>query len=194
MLTRFLACLLFPAILLAGCTMYPLGIPEDQWQRMTPAQQQEARMEQARQDEAVRERHARRQLLLLEEQQRERSEREQRLRQAIPGDVLQCTLNDVQINLGKKKWRAANPVAVELLQGESLEVLLQRSDKNYQQRTAWISFDRLSVSLCDGYRSDCAVLAATGRELQRGSQAMVHTGIVRGRLKCQYPPQFWHPG
>lgn len=177
-----------------GCTTYPLGIPEDQWLRMTSAQQHEARLEQARQDEAARQRYELRQQQLLAAQQRERDQREQRLRQAVPGDVVQCTLDQVMINLGKKKWRAANPLAVELLQGESLELVFERSDKTHQRRSATISFDRISVRLCNEHRADCAHLVATGRELQHGREVAVNTKSLRARLKCQYPPQFWHPG
>ncbi len=191
---RHFAGALLAVFVLAGCTIYPLGIPQDQWQRMTPEQQHEARMEQARQDEAARERYELRQQQLLEVRQRERDEREQRLRQAVPGDVVQCRLDRVQIKLGKKKWRPANPLAVELLQGEILGLVLERTDKIHQRRPATISFDRLSVSLCDAHRSDCAQLVATGRELQRGREMAVSTKTVRARLKCQYPPQFWHPG
>lgn len=191
---RHLGTALLAAFVLGGCTIYPLGIPEDQWQRMTPEQQHEARMEQARQDEAARERYQLRQQQLLEAQQRERDEREQRLRQAVPGDVVQCRLDGVQIKLGKKKWRAANPLAVELLQGETLVLVFERSDKTHQRRPATISFDRLSVSLCDAQRSDCTQLVATGRELQRGREVGVSTKTLQARLKCQYPPQFWHPG
>lgn len=190
---RQLAGALLTAFVLGGCTIYPLGIPEDQWQRMTPEQQHEARMEQARQDEAARERYELRQQQLLEAQQREHDERKQRLRQAVPGDVLQCRLDQVQINLGKKKWRTANPLAVELLQGETRDLLLERSDKTYQRRSATISFDRLTVRLCNVNRSDCAQLVATGRELQRGREVAVSNKTLRARLKCQYPPQFWHP-
>lgn len=181
-------------LVLSGCTLYPLGIPEDQWLRMTPEQQHEARMEQARQDEAARVRYEARLQRQHEQEQKERSEREQRLRQAVPGDVLQCTLDGIQINLRKNKWRAANPVAVELLQGESMDIVLERSDKSYQQRAARIRFERLSVQWCDGGGRDCAVLAATGRELQRGKQLKLDNRWLRGVLKCQYPPQFWHPG
>lgn len=191
---RHFAGALLAVFVLAGCTIYPLGIPEDQWQRMTPEQQHEARMEQARQDEAARERYELRQQQLLEAQQRERDEREQRLRRAIPGDVVQCRLDRMQIKLGKKKWRAANPLAVELLQGETLDLTFERTDKTYQSRRATISFDRLSISLCNVHRSDCAQLVATGRELQRGREMTVNTNLLQGRLKCQYPPQFWHPG
>lgn len=189
---RRLLSILLP-VWLAGCSFYPLGIPEDQWLLMTPEQQHEARMEQARQDEAARERREQRLLLQQEQLRRQQGERDLRLRQASEGDVLQCVLDDVQINLGKNKWRNANPAAVELLQGEQRELVLERTDRRHQRLRMQIGFDRLSVELCSVQGSDCRVLAATGREWQRGKSHAISSGSLRARLTCQYPPRFWHP-
>lgn len=41
------AILMFAILLLAGCAHYPLGMPEEEWHRLTPQQQLDARKEQA---------------------------------------------------------------------------------------------------------------------------------------------------
>lgn len=189
---RWLQLLVLP-VLLSGCSLYPLGIPEDQWLLMTPEQQQEARMEQARQDEAARVRREQRWQLQQAQQHLQQAEREQRVRQAREGDVLQCVLEEVSIKLGKNKWRHANPAAIELLLGEQRELMLERTGRRHQRQRVQLRFAPLSVELCDEQGSDCRVLAATGREWQRGKSHAIQSDRLRARLTCQYPPRFWHP-
>lgn len=180
------------SVLLVGCSLHPLGIPQDQWQSMTPEQQQEARMEQARQNEAARQR---RHQLEMQQQARQTEldlEREGRLRRAEPGDVLHCTLEAPEANWSRNKWRSAQPLAIELLQGESREVSIRRAGKSNQQRKLLVSFQGLTVSVCSA-REDCAVMVATGGEFQRGKQTSIRTGALKAELRCQYPPRFWRP-
>ncbi|MBS7326601.1 MAG: hypothetical protein KIG85_08340 [Thiopseudomonas sp.] len=181
------------SVLLSGCSFYPLGIPKDQWLLMSPQQQHEARMEQARQDEAARVRREQYQQAQLAQQQQQEEQRALRLRQAQAGDVMQCVLEDVQVNQGKNKWRNANSVAIELLQGEQRELQLERTDRRHQRQRLQIRFNQLSIELCSGQGADCRVLVATGREWQRGKRHAVNTARMRGQLTCQYPPRFWHP-
>lgn len=179
-------------LLLSGCSLHPLGLSDNQWDRMTPEQQAQAHREQARLDEAARERRERRQQQAAREHS---AEHMRRLRQAVPGDVLQCVLNDVQIRTGKNSWRAAHPAGTELLQGESKKLIFKRSDNlGYPYRALRIAYEQGSVQACDRSFSHCRVLKATPAELQRGKQVYLDVGTVRAHLKCQYPPQFWHPG
>lgn len=179
---------LLMAVCLTGCTFYPLGISEQQWQVMTQEQRHQAYLEQAQLDEAERERRAqlRQAQLVLEEQQLR--EREQRLQQAVPGDVLQCVLDRVEVDFGKNKWRPANSLAVELLQGEEQTLELERADKNYQRRSLTARYEPLRLRLCD--RDGCASLAGTSREFQRGKRQQIQGRSFRAVVKCQYPPHY----
>lgn len=181
-------------LLVSGCSLHPLDLSGNQWERMTPEQQAQAYQEQARLDETVRARREQRKQLQTSSKEYNQ-EQKRRLRQAVPGDVLQCVLNDVQIKTGKNHWRAAHPAGAELLQGESRKLILKRSDHiSYPYRALRILFEQGSVQACDRSGSHCSVLSATAKELQRGKQVYVDVSTVRARLKCQYPPQFWHPG
>lgn len=108
-----------------------------------------------------------------------------------PERLLHCSLNQIQMDMGARRWRNANPAAVELLQNESREIWLVRSDKPHQRRLVRLDFVASGLRLCDGGGRDCASLPATDRDLQRGRQQAVGIRKVRAMLKCQYPPRFW---
>lgn len=171
---------------LVGCSFHPLGIDDAQWQQMTVEQRQQAYMEQAKLDEAAREHRA----AQLQEQMRLQEQalqlRQQQLEQAGPGDLVQCTLEKAQADYGKNKWRAAQPLAVEMLKGDVLQSDLERVKRSYQRIAVRLSFDGMRVQLCDNYNS-CASMVATSGELRRGKRSQVSTRKVRGRLFCQYP-------
>lgn len=172
--------------LVAGCTFHPLGIADTQWQQMTVEQRQQAYMEQAKLDEAARERRAAQQQEQLRLQEQTLQLRQQQLEQAGPGDLVQCTLENAQGDYGKNKWRAAQPLAVEMLKGDVVQSDLERVERAYQRIAVQLSFDGMRVQLCDNYNS-CASMVATRGELRRGKRSQISTRKVRGRLFCQYP-------
>lgn len=193
-MTHRLHYLLPLVVLLSGCSLVPMGVSVDQWASMSPAQQEQARREHARQDEALRKRREQRQSQPGVSSREHSHEQAQRLRQAVPGDVLHCVLNRVKIKTRRDTWRAAHSAGIELLQGESQKLILKRSNNTgYPHRTLRILFEQDSLLVCDRSALHCNRLTASPGELQRGKQGQLDTGTVRAQLKCQYPPQFWHP-
>ncbi len=176
--------MLLMAVLASACSYYPLGISEQQWQAMTADQRHEAYMEQSRQNDAERERMLRLQQTQLVLQEQQRRERELQLEQAGPGQVLQCVLDQVEADFGKNKWRKANPVALELLQGEQQALVLERADKNHQQLVLRARFEPMQLRLCD--RNSCASVVGTRTDFQRGRWQPVTAKTFKAVVKCQY--------
>lgn len=180
---------LVPGLLLAvlaGCSFHPLGIDDAQWQSMSVEQRQQAYLEQARLDEAARERRALQHQEYMRQQEQALQLREQQLAQAGPGDLLECTLEQAQGDYGKNKWRAAQPLGLEILRGEVVQTELERLDRSYQRIALQMTFDGMRVQLCDN-RNSCASMVATSGEFKRGKGALVNTNKLRGRLFCQFP-------
>src|SRR5690554_5204036 len=101
---------------LAGCaTRYPLDIPEAQWEAMTLAQQQQARVEQAALDRARAEQRAAEARARQEEAERARLALETRRQEAGRGERVQCVL-DGEFRSGSR-WVAMSPVGIDAVTG-----------------------------------------------------------------------------
>lgn len=180
--------ILASALLLTACaTTYPLGMSEDEWNRLNPAQQLDARQKQAAIDQAERERRAHAARLAAEEERRQQELHQARLRNAQPGEIVQCVLEDAEGYFGSE-WRAAEPTGFTVLRGFSEHVTIAQQDRQSRRVTAEARFDGAKVELCRPNRNECAVLAATQNQLQRGVQRTINLDrVVRGTLYCDTP-------
>lgn len=176
------------ALFLTACaTSYPLGMAEDEWNRLTPAQQLDAREKQAVIDQAERERRAEAARVAAEQERRQQERYQERLRNAAPGEVVQCVLQEAEGYFGGN-WRAAEPTGFTLLQGFNQDVSIARQDRQNRRLTAEARYDGAKVELCRPNRNECATLAATHNQLQRGVQVAVDLDrVVRGTLYCDTP-------
>lgn len=187
--------LLAAAVLLSACgPHYPLDIPEEQWVRMDPNAQQQARLKQAEVDQAqaqARQQEAR-------ARQAEAAARAAELSHARttagPGERVQCVLDRAELHYGGK-WRRAEPLGLDLVAGMPIEFELRLQDGNYRTRTGMARFDGMEVRLCPDHNRDrCARLVATQGELRRGKSRQVTShDFLRGRLHCELTIDPDHP-
>lgn len=174
-------------LLTACANNYPLGMSEDEWNRLTPAQQLDARQQQATIDQAERERRAQAARLAAEEERRQQELYQERLRNAQPGEIVQCVIENAEGYFGSE-WRAAEPTGFMVLRGFSEQVTLAQQDRPSRRVTAEARFDGAKVELCRPNRNECAVLPATQNQLQRGVQRTIALDrVVRGELYCDTP-------
>ncbi|WP_143142822.1 hypothetical protein [Marinospirillum alkaliphilum] len=180
--------LIFTTLLMVGCaTTHPLGIKDGDWQQMSQQQQHEARMQQARLDEIERQRRAdqaeaRRLQELAHQAELERIRQNPRF-----GDIIQCSVSNGQ-TYTSSDWHPAQPMAFELVRGETREVLFPRADRPTQQSRGTASFDGLTVKICRPVERDCSVMAGTESEYRRGkTQSIRSARLIRGELRCQFP-------
>ncbi|TVP88206.1 MAG: hypothetical protein EA348_11290 [Pseudomonadaceae bacterium] len=166
---------------------YPLGLSEEEWVRLSPEQQLDARSRQAEIDQAERARRAEAARLAAEQQRLEQQAREERLRNAAPGDLVQCVLDDAE-GYFAGDWRTASPVGFSLVLGYREVIAVAEQDRSSRQVLAHASFDGAQIELCRPHRNECARLAATQNQLQRGVSRHVQLDrVLRGRLYCDMP-------
>ncbi|MEM7441869.1 MAG: hypothetical protein AAF414_00930 [Pseudomonadota bacterium] len=123
---------LFALLLLAACIRYPLDMTEEEWLRLTPAQQQEARiadaeLRRAQAEQAAAEAAAR----ALEE----RNRLIEAYRNARPGDIVYCEIDPPENSYGRI---LIQPASVTLVDRESrrLQVLTESPRRT---ETVWLS-------------------------------------------------------
>ena len=185
---RYLFLLLCSALLLSGCmSSYPLGMSKEEWVRLSPDQQLDARSRQAEMDQAERVRRAEAARLAAEQQRLEQQAREERLRNAAPGDLVQCVLDDAE-GYFAGDWRTVTPTGFTLVRGYSEAITLSEQDRSSRQVQVHASFDGTQVELCRPHRNDCTRLAATQNQLQRGvSRPIQLDRVLRGHMYCDVP-------
>jgi len=119
---------------LAGCTTYPMGLTEKQWNALSPAEQAQYRAQQyaidAERRRVAEERYAQ---AVREAAERERLERERI--QAFHaagryGDVITVTIAEGQITFGGKR-HAYEPVSFDLVRGERRDVEFTQAGNPY---------------------------------------------------------------
>ncbi len=191
------------AILVSACgPRYPLGIPEDRWAQMSVAEQDEARMRQAEVDRARAE--ARRQEAKAREAEAaaRAAELAHARANAAPGERVQCILQPVEVSYGGR-WRAAEPLGLDLVAGLPVAFTLHDRDGPYRTRDGTARFNGMEIRLCRGTQeNDCGRFLATSGELRRGKTQTVRAeDFLRGRMRCElvatggrlYPRQMLHP-
>ncbi|SEP18820.1 hypothetical protein [Aquisalimonas asiatica] len=175
--------------LLAGCatTSHPLGMTEDEWARLSPEQQLDARQHQAELDQEERARRAEAARLAAEQERLEQDRREARLRDAGPGEVVHCVLQDAEGYLGGD-WRTAEPVGFAVLRGDTKVIDIPEIDRSTRRVQAEARYNGAQVELCRPNRNTCTTLAATPNQLQRGVERHIDLErVARGTLYCDTP-------
>lgn len=121
---------------------------------------------------------------------------------AAPGERVQCILQPVELSYGGK-WRAAEPLGLDLVAGLPIAFTLHDRDGHYRTRDGTARFNGMEIRLCrDSRENDCARFLATSGELRRGKAQSVHAeDFLRGRMHCElvatgshlYPRRPLHP-
>lgn len=187
--------LLLAATLACG-PRHPLGIPDEQWQRMTQEEQIQARTSQAELDRAIAEKRAAQARLRAAAAEARKAELEAMRQNAAFGDRVQCVLDKAQA-LVHREWHPINSMGVDLVRGfeESFTLEVASGRLARMPIEGFARFDGQSVTLCrfpaeDAFRKDyCARLVGTRRELQQGLHGFISAPeYLRGRLRCDLPP------
>lgn len=178
----------------AGCgARYPLNIPEEQWLLMTPQQQLDARTQQAALDQAAHERRAAEARAREAEALKQAAELEERRRNALYGERVQCVLDPAEAYL-RGRWDRVRPLAMDLVIGFDEDLDLRDLSGRSAGRLR-VGFDGQVVSLCSATSStqfsrDCAQMFTTRQQLQRGvSQSVEQDKLIRGQLYCDLVPE-----
>lgn len=183
---------------LCGCgPRHPLGIPDEQWQAMSPEQQFQARQQQADLDRAKAEQRAEEAKARVAEAEAKKAELERRRQDARYGERVQCVFSNGEVKL-RREWDRIHPVALDLVRGYEEEFRMEVASDRMRGFTTegYALFDGQTVYLCrmpyeDVYRQDdCVRVTATMREFQRGVEQYVSAAdFLRGRIRCDLPPE-----
>jgi len=178
--------LLASVLLLSACgPRYPLGIPEEQWTRMSVEQQNEARMQQAELDRARAEARRREAEARRAEAAARAAELEHARQTAAPGERVQCILQPAEIHYGGK-WRPAEPLGLDLVAGMPIAFEMRTQASRYRTVEGEAVFDGMEVRLCPRYGDECARFLATSGELRRGVSRRVRAeDLLRGKMHCE---------
>ena len=174
------------AVLLSACgPRYPLGIPEEQWTRMSLEQQNEARVQQAELDRSRAEARRKEAEARRAEAAARAAELEHARATAAPGERVQCILQPAEIHYGDK-WRPAEPLGLDLVAGIPLDFEVRTRASRYRTIEGRASFNGMEVRLCPRYGDDCARFLATRGELRRGVSRRVRADdLLRGEMHCE---------
>jgi len=182
--------------LLAACTAsYPLNLSQEEWSRLSPEQQLEARTRQAEIDAVSR---RAREVQHAEEEARRKAEEhayqeriKQRYRQAEYGDIVQCILEQGVMDF-KPGWHDIEPVGFMLVRGEQRQINAHASGTS-KQISLWVKFDEdaMTISVCrnpprqDTYKTkECRSIAATTRQFRKGIKKSFQHNDMRATLYC----------
>ena len=131
--THFTSLFLLVALLFAlGCESYPMGMSKEEWVLLSPEQQAQARQQQAAIDAENRriaaEEEARQRQIDADEHARRQAELEHRYSHARYGDIVSITVEGGQMKFSGDH-RTYEPVAFDLVRGESKTIVFRRDDK-----------------------------------------------------------------
>ncbi|MGB0466859.1 MAG: hypothetical protein ACPGF7_04910 [Pontibacterium sp.] len=191
---KFIIFSLLASISIAGCSFHPLGIDDDEWERMNPQAQMRAYEKQAELDKAEAEARAKERQAQAEAEARKYEAMAYMREHARYGDIVQCVLEPVEVRTGKH-WRAFSPQAFDLVRGEQRLLELQDKKDHYSSdASVYFSASGLEVELCSGqYNSGdkqyCTQLLGTSRDFQRGIRQKFRIDrYMRGTLRCDLKP------
>ncbi len=182
------------ALLVASCQSNPLGMSDEEWARLTPEQQMQARMKQADVNQANADRRAaeRRRRALLVAEERRRVERI--YTSARYGDILECVVEGGIADF-RPGWRGYDPAPFTLVRGETKFVPLRESGKGRRKFWTRLSADGLEVSVCarSGKRSRsryCATISARSDDFSYGVSRPITINDVfqNATLVCAFRP------
>ncbi|WP_417830925.1 hypothetical protein [Terasakiella sp.] len=183
-------------LLLTGClNSYPLGMSEEEWMRLSPDQQFQARSQQAEIDEQKRmEREARAEAERLRQTMEEQAYQDRidhNYRHARYGDVIQCVLEQSVIDF-KPGWRDGEPVGFTLVRGEG-KLIDIHSARDQKTTSLWVGLDDngMTLRLCRkeptghmGNNKSCTDIVGTTRQYHRGLRQAFNHNDMRGSLYC----------
>jgi len=189
-------------LVLAACTIYPLGMSKEEWTLLTPEQQLEARMKQADLNRANAARRAeqaaarRQKYAAMEAAERRRIE--ELYEAARYGDVLECVVEGGTAGIGRG-WRSYTPAPFTLARGEIKAVTLSAGGRN-GKFWAQYSPDGLSMKLCYDNPRDrggryCASVNGQSAEFSAGISRRVSVNRVfrDASVVCAYRPELNMP-
>ncbi|WP_162147029.1 hypothetical protein [Thiomicrospira aerophila] len=179
-------------VFLVGCATYPLNMNKAEWEALTPAQQLQAREQQALLDQARAEQRTAEARAREQEIEKERIAWEVRRQEARYGDHLQCVISDVQLRNGDN-WQRIHPFALDLLIGERADINLDefRDDRRSRSHRAQAQFDGQTLSLCSSAHGlDCVRVLGNFSDYHRGfEQAFNQPNWLKGSARCQFVPK-----
>lgn len=188
--------LLTLALLLSACAPHPLGIPDEEWDRLTPAQQRLAAEKEAElAAEAARrarpEVAARQRFLVLEDEARAARVERRRKRMRL-GDSLDCALRDGVARFDGLGWHPLEETGFRIIRGDrqGLPLPALRRDAS-RPLTLDYSDSGLSLRLCgDPTRPDtCTTVAAPWHDLKDGMTWQVTAPeTLAATLRCAFTP------
>jgi len=192
----------FLLLLLTGClNNYPLGFNEEEWMRLSPEQQLDARSQQAAIDEQKRiEREARadaERLRQAMEKQADKERIEQRYHHAQYGDVIQCVLKKTVLDF-KPGWRDTKTAGFTLVRGESKTIEIH-SDQDRKTTSLWVGLnqDAMTVKVCRNKptrqtqsHKACTEITATTQQYHHGVRKTFNHNDMRGILHCNLLPPY----
>jgi multidrug resistance efflux pump len=87
------------------------------------------------------------------------------------------------------EWHPAQPMAVAIHRSEDRrQVRIAQEDRPSRAATLHMGFDGMTVKVCRWYDRDCAVLAGTNRDYNRGHSSHIRVpDLVDGTLSCSFP-------
>lgn len=171
----------------SACSSYPLGMSEEEWNRLNPEQQLDARERQQRLDLAERQRQSALQLARAEQAAAEQALYQDALLNAGPGDQVQCVLQGGE-GYYASNWRAAEAKGFSLLKGFTQDVSFPEQGRPSRSVTAQLTFDGANIKACRPHNRDCTNFAATQNQLRSGVTQPIHVNrTIRGHLYCDIP-------
>lgn len=181
--------------LLVACASHPLGIGDEEWQQLTPAQRLHARETQFEHDRAAEQRRAAEAVAREAEARQQATELETRRWEARYGERVQCVLQPAEAWLNRK-WREIEPMAFDLVSGSEQVLPLREGGGRYVRYNsrAYARFDGQQLTLCqyaahESNRGRCLRLLGTFADYRHGIHRQVAAEhFLRGRLRCGLVP------
>lgn len=177
-------------LLLGACATNPLGISDEDWERMSLEERQRAYERQAEINLARAERQAAEARIREAEALQEAARREELRQSALYGDRVQCVIRSGEGYLAGN-WRRIESVGFEAIRGihTEFEMIEHSSSRTRRVGSGFAFFDGITLRLCrTSSGQECTGLAATTRELERGVELRVDANrLVRGTMFCALP-------
>lgn len=182
-------------LLLSGCSSKPAGITDQQWQLLTPAQQQRAREQLALMDAEAKARPP--QLATAVQPSRSQlAEESLSIPQVAARQAIRCAVAPQQAWLNGQ-WQPAEPLLLELQQDVEQRFALTQPGTELPgyHSYGYARFDGQTLSLCRFPRNDwrhqqnCALLTGSTADWQAGHAGQLESpSLLRGSVRCENLP------
>lgn len=172
------------SLLIAGCSIHPLGISDETWQVMTPEQQANAYQKQADID-------ARLQAQKLAYKQQQAQEIANIKAHPQYGQYIQCVIKDGKYQSFINSWDDIQTFSFDAIKDKTTTANLtyyQNNNKFFNQsQELYISFTGTQIKICkdqNSFSNDCSVITATIPQYQKGINIKTTSGIIKGDIRC----------